>query len=279
MHPDHKNTWGRLFSFCSVALFSLVSLYPLVWMLFQSLKSDFEFFSNQYAPPLAPLWVNYAVAWEKANFSQYYLNSVFTTGVSLTIGIFVCLLAGYAFSKLEFFGKKILYGVLVAVLFLPAPLLIFPNYFLARDLGILGTHAGLIGPYVAGLIPLSMMILINSYNSIPKEMSESAQMDGCNDYRIWWSIMVPLVAPAVATVAILGFLSVWNEYIWALVSLNSKVMFTLPVGVVDIGSKVQIYGYGPVFAGMTMTTLPIIIFYIALQGQFVKSITAGAVKG
>lgn len=275
----NKNRIGKFIVIGFVSIYAFISLYPLIWMALQSLKTDIEFFKNQYAIPLVPKWVNYATAWEKANFAVYYKNSIITTGLSLVIGIFVCTFAAYAFSKLNFLGKKFLGFLLVAVLFLPAPLLIFPNYFLCRDLGILGHYSGLIGPYICGIIPLSMLILIGAFNGIPKELSEAARIDGCNDYYIWWAIMMPLIKASIGTVAILGFLNVWNEYLWALVSISDKRMFTLPVGVVDIGSKVQVYGYGPVFAGMVMTTIPVILFYISLQDQFVKAISAGAVKG
>lgn len=269
----------RIITTIAAGVYAVISLYPLLWMVLQSLKSDLEFYKNQYSIPLEPKWVNYFIAWKKANLSGYYINSVVVTAASIVIGVMVCALAAYAFSKIKFAGKKVLSVLLVIVLFLPSPMLVFPVYLICRDLGILNSYSGLIGPYVCGIIPLSMLILTSAFDGLPKELSEAAKIDGCNDYKIWWEIMMPLIKSAIATVSILAFLNVWNEYMWALVSISDKKMFTLPVGIVDLGSKVFTYGYGPVFAAMVMTTLPIIIFYISLQNQFVKAISAGAVKG
>lgn len=269
----------RIVTTILAGIYAVVSLYPLIWMVFQSLKSDLEFYKNQYSIPVDPKWNNYLTAWQKANLSGYYKNSVIVTAASIIIGVLVCALAAYAFSKLKFVGKKTLSVLLVIVLFLPSPMLVFPVYLICRDIGILNSYSGLVGPYVCGIIPLSMLILTSAFDGIPKELSEAAKIDGCNDYVIWWKIMMPLIKSSIATVSILAFLNVWNEYMWALVSISDKKLFTLPVGIVDLGSKVFTYGYGPVFAGMVMTTVPIIVFYISLQDQFVKAISAGAVKG
>lgn len=259
--------------------YAIISLYPLLWMVLQSLKTDMEFYKNQYSIPLEPRWINYLTAWQKANLSLYYKNSLIVTAVSIVIGVLACALAAYAFSKLQFAGKKLLSVLLVIVLFLPSPMLTFPVYLICRDLGILNSYSGLIGPYVCGIIPLTMLIMTSAFDGIPKELSEAAKIDGCREYSLWWKIMMPLVKSSLATVSILAFLNIWNEYLWALVSVSDKKLFTLPIGIVDLGSKVFTYGYGPVFAGMVMTTLPVVIFYISLQDQFVKAISAGAVKG
>lgn len=262
-----------------VGVYAIVTLYPLIWMVFQSLKSDQEFYMNQYAFPKDPLWENYASAWEKANFASYFQNSIIVTGISLIILIFTCSLAAYAFSKIKFRGSNLLMGLLMAVLFLPSTVLSFPVYTIVKQLGIDNTYIGLIGPYVCGSVPISIMVLKSAYDGIPTEIAEAAKLDGCNEFQIWWRVMFPLVKSAVATIAILAFVAIWNEYQWALISVSDESLYTLPVGISYVSAKIYSYGYGTVFAGMVMVTVPVIILYLLLQKHFVKAISAGAVKG
>lgn len=262
-----------------IGVYAVISLYPLVWMMFQSLKSDMEFYLNQYSIPLHPKWVNYISAWKNASFAVYYKNSIIVTAISIAVIIVACSLASYAFVKVNFAGKKVFMFLLVVVLFLPSPMLLFPVYMIARSLGILNTYAGLIGPYVCGSVPISILIMNNAFESIPRDIGESAKIDGCSEYAIWWKIMMPLVKSSIATISIIAFIGIWNEYMWALISITNKDLFTLPYGIAYIASKIYSYGYGTVFAGMVMTTVPVILLYIGLQEQFVKAVTAGAVKG
>lgn len=262
-----------------ISIYALISLYPLVWMVFQSLKNDLEFYLNQYSLPHTPVWSNYTSAWEKANFSGYYLNSIIITGISILLVILTCSLASYAFTKVEFAGKKFFMLLLVSVLFLPSAVLVFPVYSIVKSLGITNTYLGLIGPYVCGSVPISILILNSAFNAIPSAISDAAKIDGSGEYSLWRKIMLPLVKPAIATITILSFIYIWNEYMWAMVSVSDKKLFTLPVGIAYVASKIYSYGYGTVFAGMVLTTIPVILLYLILQKQFVKAISAGAVKG
>jgi raffinose/stachyose/melibiose transport system permease protein len=278
MENMKRNVKKYLLTFI-VSVYALISLYPLIWLLFQSFKSDAEFFQNMYSFTLHPRWMNYVDAWNKANFGAYYKNSVIVTGISIMIIAFTCSLASYAFTRVHFAGKKILLVMLVVVLFLPAPVLLFPVFLMVRDLGIYNTYAGLIGPYVCGSVPLSILIMNSAFEGIPKEIGESAKIDGCSHYATWWRVMMPLVRPALSTIIILAFIGIWNEYMWALISLSDKNLFTLPIGIADISAKAYSFGFGTVFAGMVLTTGPVILLYVLLQKQFVKALTAGAVKG
>lgn len=262
-----------------VSIFSIMSLYPLLWMLFQSLKTETEFFQNPFGIPTSFEWINFLNAWENANFSIYYKNSIIVTVTTTFLIVLVCSLNGYALAKIKFRGKKIVLGTIISVLFLPGSMLLFPVYMIARNLGIIGTYPGLIGPYVAGAVPIATLIFMNAFSDIPDELVESAKIDGCGHFRIWSSIMMPLVKSSIATVCIVNGMAVWNEFLWALMTLTKKERFTLPVGLHDIADQAFRFGYGTVFAGMVMTTLPIIIIYAFSQKHFVKAVTAGAVKG
>ncbi|MCL5069421.1 MAG: carbohydrate ABC transporter permease [Actinobacteria bacterium] len=276
---ENKRNFIKYLLFVFMCLFSFVSLYPLFWMISQSLKNDLELYSNQFAISLNPKWVNYAVAWIKAGFGVYYKNSILVTALTIGISLLFNSLASYAFANIKFKGKKVFMLLLVAAMFLPGIMLLFPVYMTIRSLGLLDSYLGLLGPYVCGSIPMGCLILTNAFKGVPKELAESAKIDGCNHYRIWWKILLPIIKPMLATLTILYFLQSWNEYMWAMVSISNKKLFTIPIGLVDVASKVYIYGYGTVFAGLTLATLPIMIVYIALNKQFVKAIASGSVKG
>lgn len=270
---------GAVLATIPVACFSVIAIYPLFWMALQSFKTDMEFYQSQFSFPATVQLVNYATAWAKANFSRYYLNSLITTGASLALCVLACSMSAYALAKIRFFASSIVKYLFVAVTFLPGVLLLFPVYMVSGQLGILGTRAGLIGPYIAGQVPMANLILISAYRELPNELAESARMDGCGHFGIWWHIMMPLIRNSLAAIAILQFITYWNEYMWAMISIQKPALYTLTIGLADMASKVYTIGFAPLFAGMMMTTMPVIAVYALLQKQFVSAITAGAVKG
>ncbi len=273
------NNFGKYLWTIIVSGFSIFSLYPLIWMIFQSLKTEVDFFQNPFGFPTSFEWSNFLNAWENANFSVYYKNSIVVTVTTTFIIVVACALNGYALAKIKFKGRKIVMGTIVSVLFLPGSMLLFPVYMITRSLGIIGTLPGLVGPYVAGAVPIATLIFMNAFSDIPDELIESARIDGCGHLKTWYAIMMPLVKSSVATVCIINGMAVWNEFMWALMTLTKKERFTLPVGLHDIADQVFRFGYGTVFAGMVMTTLPIIIAYALTQKSFVSAVTQGAVKG
>ncbi|BBH24087.1 sugar ABC transporter permease [Paenibacillus baekrokdamisoli] len=262
-----------------VTLFALTSLYPLFWVVLQSLKTDVEFFGNQWSLPHRFIWQNYITAWEQASFATYYGNTLLVTLISLVGGVAVCVVAGYAFGKMKFFGKRTLQVTFALVLFVPSPVLLLPVFFINRDLGLLNTYPGMIGPYICSIVPMGVLLMQFSFAALPNELSESAKMDGCGEWRTFYRILLPLTMPTVATLSILQFIGVWSEYMWAFISNSSPKMYTIAVGMAQMASKKYVYGFGPVFAGMVITSIVVIAVYIFLQKYFVQALSEGAVKG
>ncbi|OCT12816.1 hypothetical protein A8709_20980 [Paenibacillus pectinilyticus] len=262
-----------------VCLFALTSLYPLFWVILQSLKSDAEFFGSQFALPKVIHWGNYVTAWEKANFALYYKNTLIITSFSLLFGVIVCILAGYAFAKLRFVGRKVYMAAFVIVLFVPSPVLLLPVFFINRDLHLLNTYIGMIGPYICGAVPLGVLLMQSSFASLPNELSESARIDGCGEWKIFSRILLPLTMPTVATLCILQFINVWTDYMWPLIANTDPAMYTIAIGMAQMSAKKFVFGLGPVFAGMMITTSIVVITYILLQKYFVQALSDGAVKG
>jgi ABC-type glycerol-3-phosphate transport system permease component len=260
-------------------LYTFVSIYPLLWVLIQSFKTEANFLADPWGLPESWNVANYASAWSNANFGTYYNNSILVTGVTLLIALFITALAGYAFARLRFTGQNVLLMLIVAVLLVPVPVLLLPVYFITRDLGLLNSYGGLIGPYVAGAVPLGVLVMRNYFQSIPYELSDAARIDGCNEYGIFFRVMLPLVTPALATVSMLVFMDVWNEYMWALISLSDQKLYTIPIGMATMEAKKFVYGNTTVFAGMVLSTIVIISLFIFLQRYFLKAMSEGAVKG
>ncbi|MFB9278847.1 carbohydrate ABC transporter permease [Cohnella cellulosilytica] len=262
-----------------VLLFAVTSLYPLIWVLMQSLKSDAEFFANQFAPPTDFLWNNYSKAWTEENFDLYYKNTLIVTLFGVALGVLVCVLAGYAFARYRFYGKKLLTLSFVGVLFVPIPVLLLPVYFINRDLDLLNTYAGMIGPYICGIVPLGVLLMRGAFASLPGEIAESARMDGSGEWRTFGQIMLPLTTPTIATVCILQFITVWTDYMWPLIANTNPDMYTLTIGITTMAAQKFVLGYGPVFAGMVISFSFIILVYVFLQKYFMRALSDGAVKG
>ncbi|MCD9025716.1 carbohydrate ABC transporter permease [Cohnella silvisoli] len=269
----------RLVMTLVVLLFAITSLYPLLWVVLQSLKRDAEFFASQFSLPREWVWHNYADAWSKANFALYYKNTLIITSSSLIFGLAVCILAGYAFAKIDFVGRKTWQALFVAVLFVPSPVLLMPVFFINRDFGLINTYMGMVGPYICGAVPLGVLLMSAAFRALPGELSESARIDGCGEWRTFIKILFPLTLPTVATLCILQFISVWTDYMWPLIANTDPKMYTITVGMTQLAAKKFVFGYGPVFAGMVITTFVVILLYIVLQRYFVRALTDGAVKG
>ena len=257
---------------------ALISVYPLVWVILQSFKTEGEFLSSIWSLPSSLHFDNYIKAFEEANLLTYLKNTVINTAATLAVDLVLITCLGYAFSKLKMKFKKFYYVILINML-IPTPIILLPMYLQVVNLGIQNTLAAIVFPYYQGFAPLGLILIKNYMDNIPNEIIESAKMDGCGTYRILWSIMVPLVKPMLVTLAILGGMNAWNEYMWALVSISDTSRYTLSVGIAVIRDKIATIGYTPVFAALTVSAMVFVVIYLFAQKTFVRSITAGAVKG
>lgn len=268
-----------VFIFIVVLLYALISLYPLIWVVLQSFKTESEFLSSIWSLPSSLHLDNYITAFTKGNLAVYLKNTVINTGATLVVEIIFITLAAFAFSKLKMkFRNGIFYMILINML-IPTPIILLPMYLQVINLNIQNTLAAIVFPYFQGFAPLGLILLKNYMDGIPNEIIEAAKIDGCSTPRILLSIMVPLVKPMMVTLAILGGMSAWNEYMWALVSISDTSRYTLSVGIAILKDKISTLGYTPVLAALTVGAMVFVIIYLAAQKTFVRSITEGAVKG
>ncbi len=265
-----KSSLWKPLALLPVALFFLV---PFVWMLAGSLKHSYKV--NDW---IAPLTIdNYAFLFQNTSAPRWFFNSVY---VSVSATLLICLfsaLAGYAFAKIRFKGSTFIFFVMISTMMLPKYVMLVPLFKLIRDLGWFDTYSALIFPEVGYAFGVFMMRQF--IQSIPTEMIEATRMDGASELRIFAQIIVPLVKPALAALAIFSVVRVWNDFMWQLVVTQSEEMKTMPLGVAGFSSMAGLTDYGLMMAGAASASLPIILLFLLFQRYFTRGITMGALKG
>lgn len=264
-----------------IVLFCVLSLFPIYWLFTGSFKYSTDIV--KIPPDWWPTsWTvdNYLAVFEKNPAWSWIFNSVFIT-IATTLGI--CIVssgAAFALSKLKFPGKKLILSFVIAALLIPMEIYILPLYKIVMSLGWKGTTLGYVLPNMVA--PFGVFLLKNFYDSIPNEIMEAAEIDGCNKTRFFFSFGLPLSKPGLGALSILSAINTWNNYLWQLLMATSeKTSYTLPVGVArlfdnSLGSDVD---YGLRFAAAVLTALPLLAIFFSFQNFFTRGIASGAVKG
>ncbi|QZA32919.1 carbohydrate ABC transporter permease [Hydrogenibacillus sp. N12] len=259
-------------------LYSLINTYPLLWMVLNSFKTEKEFSLNPFSLPTVWHWENYKEAWRVANLGLYFSNSMRVSVLATVLTVLLGALASYFLSRFEFRWKKWVSALFLFGMLVPVHAMLVPMFILMQKLGILNTLWALLFPYIAFNLPITIFILSSFMEAFPKDIEESAVMDGCGVLRIFWSIILPMSRPALATVTILNFINHWNEFAFALVLINRSELKTVPLGLANFAGEYST-NYVVQMAGLTMALLPVVIIYLFLEKYLVKGMTAGAVKG
>jgi len=253
-------------------------LYPLLWMLSSSFKTQETIFKDLSLIPAKFHFQNYYLAWIQGGFGRYFLNSIFYTA-SVVIGIvIVASLAAYAFSRLRFPGRNILFIMFMAAMMIPVPGSFVALYVLLNKLHLRNTPPGYILCMINVGLSTSIFLLKTFFDKMPKELEDAARIDGCSKLGIWWNVALPLAKPVLAVVVVFNALNVWNEYILALIIFDSRQFMPLQVALQTFQGEF-VTNYPLLMAGLTITALPIIIVYILMQKYIIKGVTAGAIVG
>ena len=264
----------------ALLLFALVCIYPLIYLLFYSLKTNDEiFFLNPFGFPEHPLFENYKTAVSAFNILGYYKNSIIVTLVSIAGVMVLAVPFAYGTTRMRWKLKNTAATYLMMGLFIPIQVIIIPLAILVRQLHMSNTYFALIIPYIAFNVSFASMIIATSFRSLPKEMEESAFIDGASMSRSFFQILMPLVKPAIATAVTFVFLGVWNEYTVASVFISNDAVKTLPVGLAAFTGE-HSTEWGAMGACLVMASIPTIIIYAIFSEQVEKALTiGGAVKG
>ncbi|CDZ69775.1 Putative fructose-amino acid permease [Neorhizobium galegae bv. orientalis] len=256
---------------------TVVMLAPIVIMLFAAFKTNAQIFQSPFSIPDFSNFANITKIWSQTNFLRYFLNSVIVTGASIVVILTLGTMAAYAIGRYKFRGSSFVLMFFLAGLTLPLKLAIIPLFILMRDLGILNTQLSLIVIYVAMGLPTTVFIMTGFIATLPNELEDAARMDGASEPRIMWSIMLPLVRPALVIAGIQNVVPIWNDFFFPLIFIQKDNLKTLPQGLTTFMGEYTT-DWGVLFAGLLLSSAPVIIVYIILSRQFINGMTAGAVK-
>jgi len=260
-----------------LAALVIIMLGPYLYIFSSSFKETYTLIS--IPPQLIPeefVWDNYSYILSELPFSLWFFNTILVA-LLVTVGtVLIDALAAYAFAKKQFWGRDFLFGLMLATIMIPGALLLIPAFLITNWLGLLNSYGGLIIPALANV--LGVFLLRQFMQTIPEELEHAARIDGCSDFGVFWRIILPLSAPALATLSIVVFTSQWNNLVWPLVVLNDKDLYTLPLGLALLRSEFQV-NYGITSASAFLSVVPLLIVFLFLQRYFLEGLTVGAVKG
>lgn len=265
--------------------YALWVIYPMVWVAFSSLKTETQIAADPFALPQpgSMQWVNFRVAWNEARFGDYFLNSLVVTSCSVALIVLLGAMAAYVLGRFQNARSARLQVLFLAGLMIPVQLSMVPLFFELRALGLLNTRTGLILVYTANGLPFAIFILTGFFRALPTSLYEAAMLDGCTQAQAFWRIMFPLARPGLLTVAIFQFIGIWKEYFFAFMFVSGSVdgaERTLPIGLANLAIVSQYQGRdGPLFAGIVVVTIPILLIYLFLQKYLIRGVAAGALKG
>ena len=267
----------RIGAYILMLAFAVLTIFPLVWLFYSSLKPNMEIMQHPLALPRNPTLRNYAVAWEMAGLSSALLNSAFYTVTSTVATVFIALAAAFALAKFPFKSKRFFTGAFALGLMLTVHAVIIPLFLVEARIGLVNTRLGIILPYIAFGLPLSVMIALAYVRGIPDSIIESAEIDGARYRSIFWRIIAPLSTTVLTTMAILSFLSHWNEFLFVFVFTSSAALKSLPPAITIFAGK-RMTEYGLQYAALVIGILPMLLFYLCFHSQLIKGFGEGALK-
>lgn len=281
VHPSHisrrRFSAGKLAIYIFLTLGALIMIVPFIWMVSTSLKDQQQLFA--WPPNWIPnpfVWSNYTEVFTRINFSLYGMNTLKITA-AVTVGrLVLCSMAGYGFARMKFPGKDFLFMLTLATMMISSQITMIPNFVIMRYLGLVDTHLGVVLPQLAD--GFSIFLMRQFFLTFPYELEDAAKLDGCNPFMFYLRILIPNSKPILATLAVMTFQGVWNDFLWPLVMLTSPAKRTLAVGLSYLVGQYTTR-WDLQMAGSVLTVLPILILFFLLQKYFVQSIKMSGLKG
>ena len=261
-----------------VALFSVTCIYPVIWMIYSSLKTGPEFNRNILALPEKLNFENYVKAFKMGKIGLYSLNSLFNAVVSCALVILFAFIVGYFIARYKFRGRKLIYTMFLFGMLVPIHALLVPVFIQYKNFGLFDNRLTLIIPYVALGMPFAIFLMEGFIKTVPKELEEAAYIDGSNFFSTMFRVVFPVCKPTLVTIGILSFLDGWNEYPFALVLIRSDTLKTISLGLLNFNGQYS-KEYTIQMAGLIMSIIPIIVVYAIMNKQIIEGMTGGAVKG
>lgn len=256
---------------------ALITIIPFIWMLTTSFKPETEVFI--FPPrllPIEPTWNAYVSLFSRVRFGRTLMNSAIVTVTYTFLNMVVASLAGYAFAKLKFHGRDKIFYLFLATIMIPSQVTMIPSFIVLKNMGLLNSYWGLIIPGSASVFGI---FLVRQFMlGVPDDLLDAARIDGCNEIRIYWHIILPLLKPTLSTIAIFSFMGAWNDFLWPLIVMSSEKMYTLPVALAMLNGEHNTE-WALLMAGAVVVTLPILVLFFSLQRYFIEGIAHSGLKG
>ena len=273
-----RHVIGNIFWYIVLCFVAVVTVFPFVWVFFTSFKgpNDAIYSVPPQLIPHDPTFANYLRVWNQLPMANFFVNSILVAVITVSLNVLFTSLAAYPFAKMKFRGRDAIFYLLLATFIVPPQLTYIPSFVLAVNVfHYYDTLRALIFPSLATVF--NIFLLRQAFKAVPDDLIDAARMDGASELRIWWSILMPIIRPSLATVAIITFVNSWNDFFWPSLMLHTRTNMTLQVGLVALQGMFASDTRG-IAAGVVMTVIPILILFVTLQRQFVRGLT-GAVKG
>jgi len=263
-----------------LVIWALMVILPFLWMVMSSVKTDHEIVASPWNFPSSAQWDNFSRAWNQARIGDYVQNSLIVVAGSVFLTLLCSSMTAYVLSRYEFPGNRVIFYLFMVGLLFPVFLALVPLFFVVQDLHMLGTYQGLILVYTAYSLPFSIFFLTSFFRTLPSELAEAAIVDGASQYRVFFTIMLPLAKPGLVAIGIFNVLGQWNQFILPLVLNPNPDKYLLSQGLAFLAIQ-QGYDndYSALFAALTITMVPTLIIYILFQRRLESGLTAGALKG
>lgn len=263
---------------------SLLSIFPFIWLTSTSLKGLSEDIFA-YPPAIIPAdftWSNYIDVWGKVDFIAYFMNSMIVAALTVILNLVLSSLAAYPLARMQFKGKKVFFFSILATIMIPFQAIMLPVYIITLKLHLIDSVSNLAG-YIGLIMPFAVsafgiMLMRQAFLKVPREVEEAAIVDGCNVFEMFVKIVLPMVKPTLAVLAVFTFIGSWGEFLWPSIMLTKESMYTLPVGINNLQGMFSA-NWRFIAAGSIIATIPIIIFFLAMQRYFISGENDGAVKG
>lgn len=273
-----KWTLGTVFSHATLIVWCAIVLFPLWTMVINSVKPRREIFSSPFGLPSTLTFEGYANAWSAGRFDIYFRNSLIVTVLSITLVLFFGSLSAYALASWSSRWSRLIYVFFIAGLMIPIRLGTINLFRIVDSLGLIDSIWSLLPVYIAMSLPIATFVLTDFIRTIPGELRDAAHVDGASEFRIYWSVILPLVRPALATVAIFNLIPIWNDLWFPLIFIRQEESRTVMLGVTLLFGQYQT-NWTNILAVLTLSALPLLVLYLLMSKQFIKGLTAGAVKG
>lgn len=265
-------------------LLTIISIGPFLWLLSTALKGPGEnifAYPPQFIPK-QPTLANFAAVWQKVPMLQFFINSIVVTLLTIFCNLSLSVLAAYPLARMHFRGQGVLFFSILATMMIPFQVLMIPLYLICLKLNLVDS-AGLINGWLGLVLPFAVsgfgiFFVRQALVTLPRELEESAVLDGCNSWQILWHVLLPLIRPTLATLAVFGFMAAWGEFLWPSVILSEPTHFTLPLGLVQLQSAFS-SDWKLIAAGTLLSMIPVLVFFFALQRYFIAGALSGSVKG